>query len=199
MSPTRPPLPTAEPTARAEPQQAAQEAGGGARRPAGGHLLVVIEARTGSEAAVAEAVAIARRDRAHVLLAAVPPRESLPLATAWEFGEALEDPMREAVNSVLHDRLAAAQAAAASAGVSSRAVTLPAPDSGPALARLAEEQGCDLIVVSCQRSNAVTRLLSGSLVPGLITAASAPVLVVHDAATKPVVGRAGIEPATDGL
>lgn len=45
---------------------------------------------------------------------------------------------------------------------------------------MAVDEGCDLIVLGHRGSNAVMRLLTGSLVPGLITAATIPVLICRE-------------------
>ena len=60
----------------------------------------------------------------------------------------------------------------------------PYPDG---VVALAGQRGCDLILVGTEGGNAVTRLLTGSSVPGLITRAGVPVMVCH--AHDPCPGR----------
>jgi nucleotide-binding universal stress UspA family protein len=50
---------------------------------------------------------------------------------------------------------------------------------------LAGQRSCDLIVVGTEGGNAVTRLLTGSTVPGLITRAEVPVMICHATDSRP--------------
>ncbi|MBK6471149.1 MAG: universal stress protein [Betaproteobacteria bacterium] len=59
-------------------------------------------------------------------------------------------------------------------------MSLPAGTSAKDIARIAVDQACELIVVAHRGSNAVMRLLTGSLIPGLITAAATPVLICRE-------------------
>ena len=73
--------------------------------------------------------------------------------------------------------LAAALASARRAGISARATTLSALHADRRVAEAALEHGCDLIVVASDGRNAVRQLISGSLIPSLITASTVPGLV----------------------
>lgn len=53
------------------------------------------------------------------------------------------------------------------------------------VAEVAVKRQCDLIVVESESKNAVLRLIGGSIVPGLITHATVPVLVCKEDATAP--------------
>lgn len=53
-------------------------------------------------------------------------------------------------------------------------------DDSKCVADAAVLHHCDLIVVGTEGRNALVRLLTGSIVPGLITAASVPVMVCKD-------------------
>jgi hypothetical protein len=70
-------------------------------------------------------------------------------------------------------------------GLSARGKSLPAGIAAKDIAGMAVDEACDLIVVGHRGRNAVMRLLSGSLVPGLITAAAIPVLICRDAENPP--------------
>jgi fructose/tagatose bisphosphate aldolase len=52
-----------------------------------------------------------------------------------------------------------------------------AEDDAKAIVTAAQKRRCDLIVVGSEGRNAVLRLMMGSVIPGLITAAPVPVLI----------------------
>jgi len=75
--------------------------------------------------------------------------------------------------------LAEARERAAGKGVKATAMVLDTVNDVDGLAKLANEQACDLIVIGTEGGNALVRLLTGSAVPGLITRAPVPVMVCH--------------------
>ncbi|MDP3225733.1 MAG: universal stress protein, partial [Rubrivivax sp.] len=79
--------------------------------------------------------------------------------------------------------LAQAMAAAAAQGVPAQALRLADGTSGHAVAASAQQQACELIVIAHEGHNAVMRMITGSVLPGLVTAATVPVLVCRDAST----------------
>ncbi len=62
-------------------------------------------------------------------------------------------------------------------GVMSRSVSASGDDPVLAIIDAAESCRCDLIVAASEGSNAVVRLLTGSFIPGLVTASPLPVMV----------------------
>jgi nucleotide-binding universal stress UspA family protein len=86
--------------------------------------------------------------------------------------------------------LAAATALAASLGVPSIAVASDGDDDARSIIEAARERDCDLIVVASEGRNALVRLLTGSIIPGLITASTVPVLVCRSCAGASAGGRA---------
>lgn len=155
-------------------------------------VLILIEDREAAHSALTQGLALAGWHRAEVLFVHVEPTTAVPVVDLP--GGAVDGGAAEMSELRLrsHQLLAAARAAARSAGTSSRSLCLPTGQSGADIARIAREQACDLIVVACAPGNAVTRLLTGSIVPGLITASAVPVLVCRDAdevSAKPGVRR----------
>ena len=157
-------------------------------RPAGGpagavlrRIMVVLEDKDGGQPALDQGLDLAQACGAELLLVHIVPPEAVPMVDISSFtvesGERLAAEMRERSQRLL----AAASLAAGRAGVAARSMSLPAGCTSRDVARLADEQGCDLIVLATEERNAVLRLLSGCLVPGLITAAAVPVLVCRDA------------------
>ena len=171
----------------ASPQGVASPGDGG--EPRYRRLLVVIEERPGAQAALAEAIALAHEHEAELVIAEAPPRDLLAIGHAMSIGEVGDDTVHSELRLAAQARLAAAVERARNAGVAAETVLVDGSDPAAELARTATAQRCDLIVVACEGRNAVVRLLSGSLVPGLITAASLPVLVCRDRAPRPSAGR----------
>jgi nucleotide-binding universal stress UspA family protein len=66
---------------------------------------------------------------------------------------------------------------AAEMGLTAHGTSLPAGTPAKHIAHVAKERACMLIVVEHHGGNALTRLLSGSPIPGLITAGELPVLI----------------------
>lgn len=144
-------------------------------------LMVVLEDRGAGQPALVQGLALAAACAAEVLLVHVVPPEAVPLVDISSFtvesGERLASEMRDRSQRLLDE----AAAAARHAGVVASGMNLPAGCTSRDIARLADEQGCDQIVLATEERNAVMRLLSGCLVPGLITAATVPVLVCREA------------------
>lgn len=70
-------------------------------------------------------------------------------------------------------------------GLSARGRSLPPSMAAKDIAGLASDERCDLIVAGHRGSNALMRLLSGSVIPGLITAAEMPILICREPETPP--------------
>lgn len=81
--------------------------------------------------------------------------------------------------------LAAAATHATKAGLKSRGLSLPPGSSAKNIAQLAASRGCALVMVQHRGGNAVQRLLTGSLIPGLITAAETPILICREPEHSP--------------
>lgn len=144
-------------------------------------VMAVLEAGAHADAAVAEGVALAAAHRAElvvlhwapelegVVVDAVPdPSGFAPMPDEHELQVARERAGR---------RVSAALAAAAREGVEVRVLVAVASDGAKGIARAAQEQACDVVVIASEGGNAVTRLVTGSLVPGVITESPVPVLI----------------------
>jgi nucleotide-binding universal stress UspA family protein len=160
----------------------------GPRRPTDAirRILILLEDRGPAQSAVVEGLALARAHNAEVLFVHVSPVGLGPsvdvLSIASDSGERL---LRE-IEQASQRLLASAKGAARRNGTGARGMSLPSGLGGSDLATLAVEQECDLIVVATEGRNAVMRLLSGSVIPGLITAATVPVLICRDQESRPV-------------
>lgn len=143
-------------------------------------ILIVVDDAATSEPALQEGLALARTVGAEVLLVDVMPMHSAPVSDLPEMGlvgyadiapQAREDAQR---------RLRAAAEAAERAGVRSRTLVGEGLDPVHTIAEAAQSMHCDLIVVGSEGRNAVMRLLTGSVIPGLITHAQVPVMVCRE-------------------
>lgn len=146
-------------------------------------VMIVLEDDPPAQVAVDVGLALARVHGAQAVFLHLVREDIGPVLDASAIA-ALSDPL---LVRAVHDRaqrcvsqaLAGADAAGVTAEVHSHAASCGAP--GVAEAAVAYE--CDVIVIASDGHNAVIRLISGSLIPGLITASPVPLLVCREAST----------------
>lgn len=143
-------------------------------------ILIVVDDASTSAHALDEGLALAQTHGSAVVLLGVmpasgPPVSDLPVMGVVGYAD-LEPHARQEVQRRLEDAASTAQRA----GVRYRALVGDGPDPVHSIARAAEDLHCDLIVVGSEGRNAIMRLLTGSVIPGLITHARVPVLVCRD-------------------
>jgi nucleotide-binding universal stress UspA family protein len=157
-------------------------------------ILVFIDTDARSRRAVEEAVALAGRSGADIVFTTVLPPYPMP-APEVPLSVTLspEEFTRQAIDDAKR-RLGSAVAVAAQAGVHSTSDIGRGPGEVDSLLEAARAHGCGLIVVSSSGHNAVMRLLSGSVIPGLITRSPVPVLIV-----PPVDEQASAQPPQGGV
>lgn len=152
-------------------------------------ILVVVDDNAPSQSAVRLGIEMAQAHRAALLLFHVLPKfEVMGLDVLDSFGassQEFESKAREKGAFLL----ASACALAESEGVQSFRAMGCAEDDAKCVADAAASHHCDLIVVGTEGRNALVRLLTGSIVPGLITAASVPVIVCKDVESTSKRGR----------
>lgn len=140
-------------------------------------ILVVITPHAASQASVRHALQLAGVHRSDLLFLYVLPRYVLPIA---DMPPAVLEPPEEFLRNARATgdaQLAAAMREAEAAGLLSNRCLSSGPDDAASIAETAARQHCDLIVVATEGRNAVMRILTGSVLPGLITLAPVPVLV----------------------
>lgn len=148
-------------------------------------ILVVLEDGEAAGEAQTRALDLARELAAELLFVHVMPPSIFPVVDAAGFAGPADATLDEEVKAQSRRLLAQAGIAAAKAGLRATTMSLPAGTAAKDLARLAVERACELIVVAHRGRNAVMRLLTGSLVPGVITAAATPVLVCREPERPP--------------
>jgi nucleotide-binding universal stress UspA family protein len=145
-------------------------------------IMIVIADRPEAKAALDEGVELARVHGAEVLLVHVLPYPNAGLAAELGVVSAPAPQDAERALREFGDRLLAdARARAERLGVSRRMLVLNG-DPVSSITGAARERLCDLIVAGAEPRNAVMRILTGSVIPGLITQAPVPVLVCHERA-----------------
>jgi len=154
-------------------------------------ILIVVDHRPVSQAAVKEGTALAKSHQAELVFFTVLPRYSVPVADTPPFPMVAPHEFELAAKASAKKWLAAATAVADKAGVSSRSATGSGEDDSHCIVDAARRRRCDLIVVATEGRNALLRLLTGSVIPGLITAAPMPVLVCKE---RPKTARANVVP-----
>jgi nucleotide-binding universal stress UspA family protein len=148
-------------------------------------ILVVVDDRPVTQVAIAQAIEMAQVHRADIFLLGVVPNRYDYLAVdmhpvADALGESLQVKAAEEVSRLL----AEASAWAERLGVHNYRAISTEPDVAQAVADTAAIRHCDLIVVGTEEQNAVVRLLSGSIIPGLISRATVPVLVCRESCLR---------------
>ena len=145
-----------------------------------GRVLVILEDSDLNGVARTQGLDLARELAADLLFVHITPPDVLPVVDAAGFVGGSNDRLAAEMRMQSQRLLASASASATRAGLTARGMSLPAGTSAKDIARMAVDQACELIVVAHRGSNAVMRLLTGSLIPGLITAAATPVLICRE-------------------
>lgn len=145
-------------------------------------ILIVIDGHARAHTALLEGLRLARTHEAEVTLLALQAR--LPIATTDSIPPipVAGDEFERAAKADADRALAAAHRAADRAGVMSRGLVGRGEDDAAQVVEVARRRRAELIVVPCEDLNALMRLLTGSLVPALITASPVPLLVCKPAA-----------------
>ncbi len=145
-------------------------------------ILILVNDTAAPQPAVKEGVALAQVDGAAVVFFYLLARYVAPVADVPEMMVLSPAQFRREVSAKGERLLAAATVIADKAGVaSSQAMAQADDDASQCIADAARTRRCGLIVAASERRNAVMRLLTGSVIPGLITRSTVPVLVCRSA------------------
>lgn len=140
-------------------------------------ILIVLDRHPQARAALRAGLQVAHAHEAEATLLALQAR--LPVATPDSIPPmpVPNDEFERAAKADANRALAAAHQAAARAGVMSRGLLGRGEDDAAQVVEVARRRRAELIVLPCEDLNALMRLLTGSLVPALITASPVPLLV----------------------
>lgn len=148
-------------------------------------ILVVVDDSPQSKVAIEQGIETACAHHANILFFGALSNQDAMVTDIFGAGTVVADAeTARRSREQLQDILATACADAEERGVHSFRVMAPSYADTEGVVDAATRYHCDLIVVGAENRNALMRLLSGSLVPGLITASSVPVLVCKDAVTS---------------
>jgi nucleotide-binding universal stress UspA family protein len=156
--------------------------------------MIVVECREGAWAAVSEGLDLAQRHGATATLALAVPSMAEVIVAMPGLPVISNDAAALEIARYGAQLLDRARNQAERLGVAARTVAIDALDVADGIARRAREEGADVIVVACEPVNAVVRLLNGSLVPGLVTAATMPVVICRDRAQSALPRRRRVRP-----
>ena len=143
-------------------------------------ILVVVDDRPVTQPTIDQAIKMAQVHRADIFFFCVLPHYDYPAVDMLPVADVSAEDFQAKAAEDASRLLAAASAWAERCGVHSHRATSTAPDAAHAVADAAVKWHCDLIVVGTEEHNAVVRLLSGSIVPGLISKATVPVLICRE-------------------
>ncbi len=157
-------------------------------------IMIVVGERSADQAALKEGLALAKTHESKVLFINVLPRYVVPLPDVppmviVDAEEFWQDARRKGQN-ILNQ----AHALAMKMGVESQGMLSEGNDDARCIAQAAKRQKCGVVVVGTEGRNAVLRLLSGSVIPGLITHCPVPVLVCKQGEKPVSEARRAIEP-----
>ena len=152
-------------------------------------ILVVVDDRVVTQSAIRQAIEMAQGFRADVhFFYVLPSLEGIgfdiPVATNIPNVDTQKTLVAHA-----QGMLAAACELAEQAGIHCLSAVGFSADAAQCVADAARRKHCNLIVVGTEEKNAVLRILTGSIVPRLISVASVPVLVCREAGSASGHGR----------
>jgi nucleotide-binding universal stress UspA family protein len=143
-------------------------------------IMVVVDRRRVTQSAIDQAIELARTHRTSLFFFSVLPQYGYPISDVVSFPEMSIEEFDAKSREDASELLAKAMAWAEQRGVYSYSAMGIGMNEAQCVAEAAAKRHCDLIVVGTEEQNAVVRLLSGSMVPGLITSAMVPVLVCRE-------------------
>ena len=169
-------------------------------------ILIVVDTGPASRSAIREGVALAQSTGAEVLFFSVLPRYVMPVTDMPLMGALSPEEFQRSATDSAQRHLAAVSTVAEQAGVRSSYVVGSGIDDAECIIEAAKQRRCGLIVVASLGRNAVMRLIMGSVIPGLITQSTIPVLVVRkpssgskvrrlEAVSPPPLSQAAVQPA----
>lgn len=140
-------------------------------------ILIVVNDQPATQAAIGQGIEVARVHHAEVLFMYVLPTFNYPIVDVPSVGMLSAEQFYREAREGAASALRAATARAEASDVFSINVIGTAEHADVYVAEEASRRRCDLIVVGTEGSNALMRVLTGSIVPGLITNATVPVMV----------------------
>ncbi len=150
-------------------------------------ILIVVDDDPASALATETGIDLAKAIDADILFFYVLPPYEIVLGGEERMASTniSEDDFQRQAASFAKQKLTSASELAEREGVHSLRATGLDSDAAKCVAHAAESRHCQMIVVATERRNAVMRMITGSIVPRLLTVATVPVLVCSPAGHKP--------------
>lgn len=145
-------------------------------------IMVLVDEHPPAQAAIHSGIEVAKAHVAKLVYLYVPPAYTFPMvdmpgggmaAFAAHTTEQFEQQTQAAASTLLK----AAEDAAHAAGVDCACIMAPGDASADYVVEATATHGCDLVIVAAPGSNAVVRLLTGNIIPGLISRSPIPVMI----------------------
>lgn len=143
-------------------------------------ILVVVDDREVSQSAIRQAIEIAQVHRADIHFFYVMPHYEFTSFDMLPVADLPPEEFQNKAKAQAHSMLKQASDLAEYAGIQSFQAMGSGKDDAQCVSDAAERKHCDLIVVGTEGSNAVMRILNGSIIPGLISVATVPILICRD-------------------
>jgi len=148
-------------------------------------ILIFLSEESTFRTAVAEGVSLAKVHAAQVVFGCVLPTYAIPLADMPMATVPLPDEFQQSARRNAEAMLRVAAGLAQEAGVACSQEVVQGPEDAATVLQMAQTQGCQLIVLASAGQNAVVRLISGSVIPGLITLSPMPLLICRGVPRNP--------------
>lgn len=152
-------------------------------------ILVVVDDRVVTQSAIRQAIELAKAVRADIHFFYVLPNPVVVGFDILPVADLSHVVFQNEATAHARNMLDAARELAELAGIQSFCAVGSGTDGAHSVSVAAENKHCDLIVVGTEGKNAMLRILSGSIVPKLISVASVPVLVCRDTGSSGGFGR----------
>jgi nucleotide-binding universal stress UspA family protein len=149
-------------------------------------ILIVVDQREFARAALQEGLRLAALHGSEVTFFTMQPSYPLPIGDVPLYDGVSTREFEQAAKAGAERVLAAAHVAADKAGVVARGSVGKGDDPVQAAVDIIKRRKIGLAVVASEGRNALMRLLTGSIIPGLITQSPVPVLIVKSPARQSV-------------
>lgn len=143
-------------------------------------LLILLEDNVQSDSALTRGLELAKGLKADLLIAHITSPDVVTLIEASTLPMMSSEPIAAEMRARSRLLVESASLMATRMGLPVRGLSLQPGTTARDVARLAMDQACHLVITSHNGSNALMRLLTGSLIPGLITWASVPLLICRN-------------------
>lgn len=153
-------------------------------------IMIVIDGRTVTQSCIRQGLELARVHHANVVFLYLLPAASFSGLESLSVAPAADEKLRRGSKAYGEKILSQACEASEAMDIHCFGLMGLGEDNAQCVVEAANAQHCDAIVVGIEGRNAVFRLLTGNIVPGLISLATLPVIVCRETETVRDYGQA---------